>query len=63
MNEPICPVCGSDIERIDTIDSYEDVNSTEYFCVGECPTCGKGSQWREVYTFSHIKDLEECKGE
>lgn len=59
MNEPICPHCGSDIEHVETVYSYTDEGSTEYLCVGSCPTCGREYQWREVYTFSHVKDIEE----
>lgn len=59
MKEPICPICGDDIECIDTVDISEDTNCVESFCVGECPTCKKEYQWYEVYTFSHIKGLKE----
>lgn len=59
MYEPVCPLCKIDIERIDTIDSYEDISAVEYLCIGQCPSCGKEYQWREVYEFSHIKGLEE----
>jgi endogenous inhibitor of DNA gyrase (YacG/DUF329 family) len=62
MNEPICPACGDTLESFKTIDSYRDEDSAKYLCLGYCPTCGKEYQWREVYFFSHIKDLEECIG-
>lgn len=59
MNEPTCLHCGSNIERIDVFDSYENVSNVEYLCIGKCPTCDKEYQWCEVYELSHIKDLEE----
>ena len=59
MHEPVCPLCKVDIECIDTIDSYEDISTVKYLCIGQCPVCGKEYQWLEVYEFSHIKDLEE----
>lgn len=59
MTEPICPLCKEDIRRTETFDSYIDAETTEFLCIGVCPTCGKEYKWLEVYEFSHIKDLEE----
>lgn len=59
MNEPTCPICGDSIEYIDTFDTYIDTNDFEALCVGECPTCGREYQWKDVYKFSHVKDLKE----
>ena len=63
MNEPVCPNCGGLIDILENVDDSFDTNSCEILVAGICFSCGREYQWREVYTFSHIKDLKECKSE
>lgn len=57
--EPICPHCGSAIDICDNVDENFNISSCEILVSGVCFSCGREYQWREVYNFSHIKDLEE----
>lgn len=63
MNEPTCPHCGYPIDCWETVDESTDVDTHKVLCAGSCPHCEIEYQWWEVYTFSCIENLEECKSE
>ena len=59
----ICPNC-------EYIFNAEEILDIEYYnncyysnVIGRCPKCHKTYQWTEVYTFSHITDVQENKVE
>lgn len=59
----ICPTCGGEVMKLDTIDVELDIASVILFLFGECHYCGKRYQWREEYTFAGYSDLEQAHDE
>lgn len=60
-NKAHCPYCGVELEVDDTYEcDYED-ERTIYYVVGHCTKCDKNFQWKEIYHFVEIIDLEETK--
>ena len=56
-----CPICGSFVRALVTVDS-EWVNGAYYDSVeGTCPDCGTAWQWTEVFTFDHAEDIRPIK--
>ena len=54
-----CPHCGRELDNKHCYDTeFEDSVYYDY-CVGNCLPCHKNYSWTEVFSFSHVKDLEE----
>ena len=59
MEVAICPKCGGIIENDDTYDSSSDFSYIVCFCVGHCVKCETEYQWKEVYGYVGVEDIEE----
>ena len=52
-----CPICGSFVRAVDTLDS-EWFNDSYYDTVeGTCPDCNKSFRWIEVYKFERCENI------
>ena len=53
-----CPNCGNEIYETDIIDS--DCYGNDYCDIvrGTC-YCGLTWQWKEIFTFDHIEDIQQ----
>ena len=56
---PECLECKIELEFDDTVDTWADESIVEMKNIGHCPKCGKKYKWRDIYEYSHFKDLEE----
>ena len=56
---PECLNCKTEIEFDDTVDTWADESIVEMKNTEHCPKCGKQYKWRDIYEYSHFKDLEE----
>jgi hypothetical protein len=61
MNEPTCPKCGCIIDYWESVEESTDVDYHKILCTGGCQHCGTDYQWWDVYSFSHVEDLEEVE--
>lgn len=53
-----CPICGSFVRAVDTLDS-EWFNDSYYDTVeGTCPDCNNSFRWIEVYKFERCENIE-----
>ena len=52
MGEILCPICGADLNVIDTFDIDESVNNIFLLKVGECPKCKKEYTWEEKFEYA-----------
>ena len=55
-----CPNCGGTIQYIDTYDTTSFNERHIELCCGYCENCNTEYQWKEVYEFVGVEDLEEC---
>lgn len=49
--EILCPICGTDLNVIDTFDTDEGVDDILLYKVGECPKCEKPYVWKEKFEY------------
>ena len=55
MFEPVCPICGDTLTENECYDFTADESEAIRFCVGECPSCGKEFQYRDIFRFHHCE--------
>lgn len=60
VDAPPCPKCGRALEEDDCFDIVATDVGIDGLCVGYCPTCGTGYQWRKKYSFEGFDEIEEC---
>ena len=56
-----CPDCGDFLEEDDCYDTITTSSWVEHLIVGHCPTCDKSYQWRNVFLYTGISELEESE--
>ena len=59
--EPACPVCGATLDEEDCFDHNYGGSYMERLCVGYCPNCDEGYQWREVFFFGGHSMVEKSE--
>ena len=57
---PSCPKCGSALVEDDCIDMISTDAGFDGLCVGYCPSCDTGYQWRQKYSFEGFDEVAEC---
>ena len=60
MINAICPICGSELIEDESYDMSVDLSECREYVVGHCENCGKEYQWKNIFAFSHVEDIEEC---
>lgn len=60
VDAPSCPECGHALEEEDCYDIVSTDAGLDGLCVGYCPTCDTGYQWRKKYLFEGFDEIEEC---
>ena len=43
----------------DTFDYSVDISAFSEYVVGHCENCNKEYRWINIFTFSHVEDIEE----
>ena len=57
-----CPICGSEeIEVIDCIDFETSENEILAYMIGDCEKCKAPLAWDEVFTYSHVINMQVTK--
>ena len=59
MINAICPNCGHELIGDDTYDYSVDISAFSEYVVGHCENCNKEYRWVNIFTFSHVEDIEE----
>lgn len=60
MINAICPICGSELIEDESYDMSVDLSECREYVVGHCENCGKEYQWKNIFVFSHVENIEEC---
>ena len=59
MINAICPNCGHVLIEDDSYDISIDPSECREYAVGHCEHCEKEYQWINIFTFSHVENIEE----
>lgn len=60
MDKAICPICGGELVGDESYDFSVDLSECREYVVGHCENCGKEYQWKNIFVFSYVEDIEEC---
>lgn len=55
-----CLHCGEELIDDDCYDTCNYGDSVVNYYVGHCDKCGKEYQWKKVFDFAGVTDIEEC---
>lgn len=56
---PNCPNCGTELDFIDHIDTYDSGDLIVCVARGSCPNCNKSFRWDDVYELKGFQNVEE----
>ena len=59
MINAICPNCGNELIEDESYDFFIDISECQEYVVGHCENCGKKYQWINVFSLSHVENIEE----
>ena len=55
-----CPHCGEELVDDDCFDTADHGDTYVKYLAGHCPQCDKEFQWKEIFDFAGVTDIEEC---
>lgn len=59
MITPICPNCGHELIEDESYDFFIDISECQEYVVGYCEKCRKKYRWINIFSFSHVENIEE----
>jgi hypothetical protein len=55
MFKPTCPICNDTLTEIECYDITFEIDEAIRFCVGECSSCNKEFQYRDIFRYHHCE--------
>lgn len=59
MTNAICPNCGNELTKYEGYEIVIGISEHQEYAVGYCENCRKEYRWVNIFSLSHVENIEE----